>query len=123
MNGNGIYDGPDDMNIRWCDINDDGVPNVQAFPINPKEGELMPEIQTGNLVWLVWKNHDQCRGLGWINWKKFNFDSGVFPAPAIGYPIITETMKVGSLYPGIMMLEKKSNGKIKITVEDPTQKL
>ena len=37
MNGDGLYDSPDDMNIKWCDTNNDGIPDVQAFSIEPTQ--------------------------------------------------------------------------------------
>jgi hypothetical protein len=73
MDGDGSYDGPDDMNIRWCDTDNDGIPDVQAIVINPHQWGLTKETQTGHPVWMVWINHDKRGVLGWINWEKFDF--------------------------------------------------
>lgn len=73
MDNDGNYDGPDDMNIRWCDTNNDGIPDVQAVVINPHEWGTTKEAQTGHPVWMIWINHDKRGVLGWINWQKFDF--------------------------------------------------
>jgi len=80
MDGDGTYDGPDDTNIRWCDTNDDGIPDVQAIVINPKTWGATKESQTGHPVWMVWINHDKRGVLGWINWEKFDFACWDFTA-------------------------------------------
>ncbi len=74
MDGDGTYDGPTDMNIRWCDTDGDGIPDVQAIVINPKTWGVTKDSQTGNPVWMVWINHDKRGVLGWINWQKFDFN-------------------------------------------------
>src|SRR5262245_12570205 len=38
MDGDGVYDGPTDQNIRWADNDGDGVADVQAFAINGERG-------------------------------------------------------------------------------------
>lgn len=73
LDGDGNYDGPDDMNIRWCDTNNDGIPDVQAVVTNPHEWGPTKETQTGHPVWMVWINYDKRGVLGWINWEKFDF--------------------------------------------------
>lgn len=73
MDGNGLYDGPKDMNIKWCDTNRDGVPDVQAFAINPVKWGPTTEEQTGHPVWMLFINHDKGGVLGWVDWPKFNF--------------------------------------------------
>jgi hypothetical protein len=73
MDGDGEYDGPDDMNIRWCDTDGDGIPDVQAVIINPHQWGKTLETQTGHPVWMVWINHDKRGVLAWINWPTFDF--------------------------------------------------
>jgi len=74
MDGDGFYDGPEDMNIKWCDTNGDGVPDVQAFSVNPK---LRPTGKgpIGDPTWMLFINHDKHGVLGWMdwnNWQTFN---------------------------------------------------
>ena len=73
MDGDGVYDGPDDMNIKWCDTDGDGIPDVQAFAINPKQWGETKATQTGHPVWMLFINHDKHGVLGWVDWEKFNF--------------------------------------------------
>ncbi|MDR0533132.1 MAG: hypothetical protein LBH01_04170 [Verrucomicrobiales bacterium] len=73
MDGDGVYDGPDDMNIKWCDTNGDGIPDVQAIVVNPTKWGVTKQEQTGHPVWMLFINHDKHGVLGWIDWEKFNF--------------------------------------------------
>lgn len=73
MGGDGAYDGPEDMNIKWCDTNGDGVPDVQAFAINPKTWGAIESEQTGHPVWMLFINHDRRGVLGWVDWERFFF--------------------------------------------------
>jgi len=73
MDGDGAYDGPTDMNIKWCDTDGDGIPDVQAIAVNPKTWGPQKAEQTGHPVWMVFINHDKHGVLGWIDWEKFNF--------------------------------------------------
>ena len=71
MDGDGYYDGPEDMNIKWCDTGGDGVPDVQAFSINPKNwGGKKP---TGDPTWMIFVNHDKHGVLGWVDWSNWQF--------------------------------------------------
>ena len=72
MDGDGFYDGPDDMNVKWCDTNGDGVPDVQAFSINPTQwGGKGP---TGHPIWMLFVGHDKHGVLGWVDWTTFDFN-------------------------------------------------
>jgi hypothetical protein len=73
MDDDGAYDGPEDMNIKWCDTDGDGIPDVQAFAINPKTWGTSKKERTGHPHWMVFVNHDQHGVLGWVDWEKFNF--------------------------------------------------
>jgi hypothetical protein len=74
MNGDGIYDGPEDMNIKWCDTDGDGIPDIEAICVNPKQWGATKVEQTGHPVWMVFINHDKHGVLGWVDWEKFNFN-------------------------------------------------
>ncbi|MDR2462375.1 MAG: DUF4861 domain-containing protein [Verrucomicrobiales bacterium] len=73
MDGDGFYDGPDDMNIKWCDTDGDGIPDTQAIVVNPTAWGPAKEQQTGHPVWMLFINHDNHGVLGWIDWEKFFF--------------------------------------------------
>jgi hypothetical protein len=74
MDGDGTYDGPEDINIKWCDTDGDGIPDVQAFVINPKTWGSAKKDQTGHPVLMLFINHDQHGVLGWLDWQKFDFN-------------------------------------------------
>ncbi|HTB83438.1 MAG TPA: hypothetical protein VK742_07285 [Candidatus Sulfotelmatobacter sp.] len=78
MDGDGIYDGPNDMNVKWCDTDGDGVPDVQAITINPATWGAEKSDRTGNPVFMVFINHDQHGVLGWIDWKHFDLACWAF---------------------------------------------
>jgi len=78
INGDGVYDGPEDMNVKWCDTDGDGIPDVEAISINPKTWGVGKANQTGAPVWMLFINHDQHGVLGWIDWSKFNFNCWAF---------------------------------------------
>jgi hypothetical protein len=77
-NGDGTYDGPQDINIKWCDTDNDGIPDVQAFAVNPKTWGPTKKDQTGHPIWMVFINHDKRGVLGWMDWEKFDFDCWAF---------------------------------------------
>lgn len=73
MDGDGVYDGPSDMNVKWCDTDSDGIPDVQAVVINPASWGPAKQDRTGNPVFMIFINHDQHGVLGWIDWSRFDF--------------------------------------------------
>lgn len=70
--GNGYYDGPTDINTKWCDTNNDGIPDVQSFSINPKQWGVKKGI--GFPIWMVLINHDKRGVMGWLDYEDFDFD-------------------------------------------------
>jgi hypothetical protein len=74
MDGDGLFDGPTDMNVKWIDSDHDGVADVQTFAINPKEWLPGPNGYVGGPHWMVFINHDRRGVLGWVDWSRFNFD-------------------------------------------------
>jgi len=71
MDGDGWYDGPSDMNIKWVDRDGDRVPDVQVFAHNPKS--LAPG-QGWDGHWMLFINHDKRGVLGWMDWSTWDFD-------------------------------------------------
>ncbi|HEX3624282.1 MAG TPA: hypothetical protein VH280_02545 [Verrucomicrobiae bacterium] len=78
MDGDGIYDGPNDMNVKWCDTDGDGIPDVQAVVINPASWGPAKRDRTGNPVFMIFINHDQHGVLSWIDWSRFGFSCWAF---------------------------------------------
>lgn len=78
MDGDGTYDGPDDMNVKWCDTDGDGIPDVQAVVVNPTTWGVEKREQTGHPVFMIFINHDQHGVLGWIDWSHFDFACWAF---------------------------------------------
>ncbi len=72
MDGDGQYDGFSDMNIKWCDTDGDGSPDVQAFVSHPDApGKAARGV---GAHWMLFINHDKRGVLGWMDWQKYKFD-------------------------------------------------
>lgn len=71
MDGDGFYDGKDDMNIKWCDTDGDGIPDVQGFSINARNWGAKKDV--GHPIWMIFINHDKRGVLGWVDWTDFGF--------------------------------------------------
>lgn len=69
IDGDGAYDGPDDMNIKWCDTNDDGVPDVQAIFVNPRNWGPDKKGPSGDPTSMFFINYDKRGVLGWVDWR------------------------------------------------------
>jgi hypothetical protein len=65
LDGDGVYDSDGDANVRWCDTNRDGVPDVQAYVAHAKA--------RGGAHWMLFLNHDRRGVLGWMDWQTFDF--------------------------------------------------
>jgi hypothetical protein len=74
MDGNGVYDGPEDQNIKWGDNDGDGQADVQAFAINPATSGAASR----NAIWMLFLDTDKDGVLGWENWATFDFDCWAF---------------------------------------------
>ncbi len=72
MNGDGIYDGVTDQNIKWADNDGDGRPDVQAWATQPPawgDGEW----STTESHWMLFLDVGKDGVLGWQDWQTFNF--------------------------------------------------
>ena len=80
VGGDGGYDGSRDINIKWADLDSDGIPDMQAFVLNPRSegwdkgsrGRRRSPWGTGE--WMIFRNSDQRGVLGWMDWSQFKFD-------------------------------------------------
>ncbi len=73
-NGDGLYDGPLDINIKWADNDGDGKPDLEAFTTQP------PSWSTDNWSaseshWMVFIDVEKDGVLGWLDWEKYDFGS------------------------------------------------
>jgi hypothetical protein len=60
--GNGRYDDPGDLNLKWADGNGDGLPDTMAI------AEVKPPH------WMIFHDFDSQARLGYIDWQKFSLD-------------------------------------------------
>ena len=72
FNGDGIYDGALDINIKWADNDGDGRADLQAFATQGREwanGTYNP----AESHWMVFIDVEKDGVLGWVDWEHFNF--------------------------------------------------
>lgn len=71
-NGDGIYDGPLDINIKWVDNDGDGRPDLQAFVTQPPEW-APGTFSAADSHWMVFIDVEKDSVLGYLDWTKFDF--------------------------------------------------
>ncbi len=70
MNNDGLYDTMLDINVKWADLDKDGVPDFQSWVIHPaKRDDTWPHGH-----WMIFQNFDRSGVLGWMDWQNFKFD-------------------------------------------------
>jgi hypothetical protein len=70
IDGDGAYDGPGDMNVKWADTDGDGQADVQAFAIS------RPAAGAGHGAhWMIFIDVEKDGVLGWVDWETFDFDN------------------------------------------------
>ena len=71
-NGDGLYDGPNDINIKWADNDGDGQADLEAFVT--QSPEWGPEKwNAAESHWMVYIDVEKDGVLGWLDWTKFDF--------------------------------------------------
>lgn len=83
MDGDGVYDGPLDQNIRWVDTDADGQADVQVFALNGKEG---PNGRRHGGHWMLFFDTDKDGVLGWEDWQTFDFNCWGFTGKTAWLP-------------------------------------
>ena len=73
MNGDGFYDGDDDMNVRWSDTDGDGVPDFQAIVLMPGGWDEKTKTYRNTGQFATMRNHDRRGVLWWLNWTNINY--------------------------------------------------
>jgi hypothetical protein len=69
--GDGYFDGPGDINIKWIDDDDDGKADLQIIAANPDD-------KAANALWglshyMIFVDDDHDGVLGYIDWRTFDF--------------------------------------------------
>jgi hypothetical protein len=71
-NGDGLYDSPLDINIKWADNDRDGRADLQVFVTQGREwsnGKYDP----GESHWMVFVDVEKDGVLGWLDWETYDF--------------------------------------------------
>src|SRR5436309_1784884 len=69
--GDGYYDGPGDLNIKWVDDDGDGKPDVEIFAANPTLDQKTIKSGASHFMIFVDVDHDGVNG--YIDWTTFEF--------------------------------------------------
>jgi hypothetical protein len=74
-NGDGLYDGPTDMNIKWADNDGDGQADLEAFVTqSPEWGP--DKWSAAESHWMIYIDVEKDGVLGWLDWTTFDFGNG-----------------------------------------------
>lgn len=71
-NGDGLYDGPNDINIKWADNDRDGRADLEVFVTQPPEWGP-DNWSTSESHWMIFIDVEKDGVLGYIDWTKFDF--------------------------------------------------
>jgi len=71
-NGDGLYDGPNDINVKWADNDHDGRADLEAFVTqSPEWGP--DKWNAAESHWMIFIDVEKDGVLGWLDWTKFDF--------------------------------------------------
>lgn len=73
-NGDGLYDGPLDINIKWADNDGDGRADLQAFATQGREWTT-DRWNSSQSHWMVFVDVEKDGVLGWVDWESFDFEN------------------------------------------------
>lgn len=85
--GDGYYDGPEDLNIKWADDDGDGRADVQLFAANPSAEQR--SISSGTSHWMVFIDIDRDGVNGYVDWRTFEFNQANWRVPPTTSPTHT----------------------------------
>jgi len=71
-NGDGYYDGPLDINVKWADNDGDGQADLEAFVTQGPEW-TQDHWNASETHWMVFIDIEKDGVLGWLDWQKFDF--------------------------------------------------
>ena len=92
-NGDGLYDGPMDINIKWADNDGDGRADLEAFVTQRREWGPDKWI-AAEAHWMIYIDVEKDGVLGWLDWTKYDFGKrqlGLTPAQLTGCRTTTAT--------------------------------
>jgi hypothetical protein len=72
INGDGLYDGPNDMDIKWADNDHDGRADLEAVVTQPPEWGP-DKWSAADAHWMIFIDVEKDGVLGWVDWTKFDF--------------------------------------------------
>jgi len=72
INGDGLYDGPNDMDIKWADKDHDGRADLEAVVTQPPEWGP-DKWSAADAHWMIFIDVEKDGVLGWVDWTKFDF--------------------------------------------------
>ena len=72
INGDGLYDGPNDMDIKWADKDHDGRADLEAVVTQPPEWGP-DKWSAADSHWMIFIDVEKDGVLGWVDWTKFDF--------------------------------------------------
>jgi len=76
VDGDGYYDGPSDLTLKWWDKDGDGIPDIEIYQENP--GPTQTKAFTGSSHFFVSINLDQSSRFSGIDWRKLRTDFASF---------------------------------------------
>jgi len=71
-NGDGLYDGPTDIDVKWADNDHDGRADLEAFVTQPPEWGP-DKWSAADSHWMIFIDVEKDSVLGWVDWTKFDF--------------------------------------------------
>ena len=72
INADGLYDGPNDMDIKWADNDHDGRADLEAVVTQPPEWGP-DKWSAADSHWMIFIDVEKDGVLGWVDWTKFDF--------------------------------------------------
>jgi hypothetical protein len=73
MDGDGWFDGPSDITLKWGDNNGDGRPDFQVIAENPSAAQAA--AFSGSSHYMIELDTDGDGVFSWMTWAKFKFDA------------------------------------------------
>jgi hypothetical protein len=71
-NGDGLYDGPLDINVKWADNDGDGKADMQVWVTQPPEWGP-DKFSASEAHWMIFIDVEKDGVLGYLDWEKFDF--------------------------------------------------
>src|SRR5215216_5689610 len=71
-NGDGLYDSPLDISIKWADNDGDGRADLQAFVTQGREWSN-GKYDASESHWMVFVDVEKDGVLGWLDWERYDF--------------------------------------------------